>query len=83
MVVCGDPNKLALLTYPDVGLNCENLSYSYYSFIIFSSLEAKLLLLLQSYASIWSINNQWTQRSNEIVVASINLYLLWHKIHDA
>jgi len=77
MVVCGDPNKPALLTYPDVGLNCENLTYFNYSFIIFPSLEVKLFLLPQSYASIWSLNRHWTQRSNEILVASINLYMLW------
>jgi hypothetical protein len=77
MVVCGDLNKLALLTYPDVGLNCENLTYSYYFSIIFPSLEAKLLLLPQNYASIWSPNGHWTQRSDEIITISINLFLLW------
>jgi hypothetical protein len=83
MVVCGDPNKPALFTYPDVGLNCENLTLFYYSSIIFPSLEIQLLLLPQSYASIWSLNNHWTQRFDEIVVVSINLFLLWQRIHDA
>jgi hypothetical protein len=80
--MCGDPNKPTLLIYPDVGLNCENLTYSYYSSIISPSLEVKFLLLLQNYASIWSLNSHWTQRSNEIVAASINLSLPWQRIHD-
>jgi hypothetical protein len=83
VVVCGDPDKPALLTYPDVGLNCESLTYSCYSSIISPSLEAKLLLLPQSNASIWSPNSHWTQRSDEIVAASINLSLPRQRIHGA
>jgi hypothetical protein len=81
--MCGDLNKPTLLTYPNVGLNYENLIYSYYFSIIFPSLEAKLFLLLQSYANIWSSNNHWTQRSDEIIASSINFFLSWQKIHDA
>jgi hypothetical protein len=75
--MCGDPYKLEILIYPDVGLNREYLTYSYYSSIISPSLETKLLLLLQSYASIWSLNNDWTQIFDEILMASINLSLPW------
>jgi hypothetical protein len=81
--MCGDLDKPTLLTYPNVGLNYENLIYYYYSSIIFPSLEAKLLLLLQSDANIWSLNNHWTQRYDEIVVASMNLFLSCQRIHDA
>jgi len=75
MVVCADLDKPTLLTCPNVGLNYENLIYSYYFSIIYPSLEVKLLLLPQGYASIWSPNNHWTQRSNEIVAISMNLIL--------
>jgi hypothetical protein len=61
VVICGDQDKPALLTYPDVGLNCKSFSSSYSSLVCPIFVD-QVLLLLKAQQLVGS-HHHWMQRA--------------------